>query len=120
MLALARRVRFSWRSSPTENLSRVRAGLRILEDHAVDAVTDHDVARYAVVRVADEVVVDLRALSRDAGIRYETARRYLDRKGQHRGHRWGTGRRFRCESVSAKLPGEQRTRKAGKKTGAKA
>ena len=37
--------------------------MRILEDRAVDQVSDTDVARYTVVRVADEVVVDLMALA---------------------------------------------------------
>jgi len=54
-----------------ENVGRVRRALRILEDHAVDEVSDDDVARYTVVRVADEVVVDLMALA--CGIDYATA-----------------------------------------------
>jgi hypothetical protein len=35
----------------------VRSALQILEDKAIDDVADDDVARYAVVRVADEIVV---------------------------------------------------------------
>jgi predicted nucleotidyltransferase len=57
-------------SSP-ENITRVKQGLRILEDRAVDDVADTDVARYTVVRVADEVVVDLMALA--CGIDYDHA-----------------------------------------------
>jgi predicted nucleotidyltransferase len=57
-------------SSP-ENITRVKQGLRILEDRAVDDVADTDVARYTVVRVADEVVVDLMALA--CGIDYANA-----------------------------------------------
>jgi predicted nucleotidyltransferase len=45
----------------SDNVSRVKQALRILEDRAVDQVADTDVARYTVVRVADEVVVDLMA-----------------------------------------------------------
>lgn len=46
-----------------ENVTRVKQALRILEDRAVDEVADTDVARYTVVRVADEIVVDLMALA---------------------------------------------------------
>jgi hypothetical protein len=52
-------------------VARVKRALRILEDHAVDDVADTDVARYAVVRVADEIVVDLMALA--CGIDYREA-----------------------------------------------
>jgi hypothetical protein len=54
-----------------ENVARVKRALRILEDHAVDEVADTDVARYAVVRVADEIVVDLMALA--CGVDYNDA-----------------------------------------------
>ena len=54
-----------------ENVARVKRALRILEDHAIDEVADTDVARYTVVRVADEVVVDLMALA--CGIDYNDA-----------------------------------------------
>ena len=55
------------------NVARVKLALRILEDHAADQVADEDVARYAVVRIADEVVVDL--MARACSIDYETAAR---------------------------------------------
>ena len=42
-----------------ENIARVRQALHVLEDHAADEVADDDVQRYTVVRVADEIVVDL-------------------------------------------------------------
>jgi predicted nucleotidyltransferase len=54
-----------------ENVARVKLALRVLEDHAADEVADTDVARYAVVRVADEIVVDLMALA--CGIDYSDA-----------------------------------------------
>jgi hypothetical protein len=54
-----------------ENVARVKQALRVLEDHAVDDVADTDVARYAVVRVADEIVVDLMGLA--CGIDYADA-----------------------------------------------
>ncbi len=54
-----------------ENVSRVKHALRVLEDHAADEVADDDVARYTVVRVADEVVVDL--MAKACGIDYAAA-----------------------------------------------
>jgi hypothetical protein len=57
-------------SSP-ENIARVRSALGVLEDNAVAEVKDDDVERYTVVRVADEVVVDLMALA--CGIDYAQA-----------------------------------------------
>lgn len=54
-----------------DNIARVKQALRILEDQAVDDVADTDVARYAVVRVADEVVVDL--MARACGVEYADA-----------------------------------------------
>ena len=56
-----------------ENVARVKRALRVLEDHAVDEVADTDVARYTVVRVADEIVVDLMAQA--CGIDYSDAAR---------------------------------------------
>ncbi len=51
-----------------DNVARVKQALRILADRAVDEVADTDVARYAVVRVADEVVIDL--MARACGVEY--------------------------------------------------
>ena len=56
-----------------ENVARVRQALQILEDKAVDDVADDDVARYSVVRVADEIVVDL--MARACGVDYAEASR---------------------------------------------
>jgi predicted nucleotidyltransferase len=53
------------------NVARVKHALRILEDRAIDQMADDDVARYTVVRVADEVVVDL--MAKACGIDYATA-----------------------------------------------
>ena len=49
----------------------MKRALRVLEDHAVDDVADDDVARYSVVRVADEVVVDL--MAKACGVDYAAA-----------------------------------------------
>jgi len=54
-----------------DNVARVRAALQILEDKAADDVRDEDVARYSVVRVADEIVVDLMAAA--CGVNYADA-----------------------------------------------
>ena len=54
-----------------DNVARVKQALRILEDKAVDDVADDDIARYTVVRVADEVVVDL--MARACGVDYAAA-----------------------------------------------
>jgi predicted nucleotidyltransferase len=59
-----------------DNVALVKQALRILEDRAVDEVADTDVARYAVVRVADEVVVDL--MARACGIEYAEAARDVE------------------------------------------
>jgi hypothetical protein len=54
-----------------DNVARVRAALQILEDKAVNEVADEDVSRYTVVRVADEIVVDLMAAA--CGVDYAQA-----------------------------------------------
>jgi len=56
-----------------ENVARVREALQVLEDQAVNDVADGDVARYSVVRVADEIVVDL--MAKACGIDYAEASR---------------------------------------------
>lgn len=55
------------------NVARVREALQILEDKAVNEVADEDVARYSVVRVADEIVVDL--MAKACGVDYADASR---------------------------------------------
>lgn len=57
-------------ASPS-NVALVKRALRVLEDHAADEIADDDVARYTVVRIADEVVVDL--MARACDIDYEEA-----------------------------------------------
>lgn len=56
-----------------ENVARIRDALQILEDKAVSEVADGDLARYSVVRVADEIVVDLMAAA--CGVDYAEASR---------------------------------------------
>jgi hypothetical protein len=54
-----------------ENEKRVFEALRSLPDRAVDELDRGDVAKYTVVRVADEIVVDL--MKSASGIDYEEA-----------------------------------------------
>lgn len=54
-----------------ENMVRVKQALSILSDNAAAGVDDEDVQKYQVVRVADEVIVDL--LAHACGVTYEDA-----------------------------------------------
>ena len=51
-----------------ENIARVKRGLGILADNAVAAVADGDVRDHTVVRVVDEVIVNL--MGRACGLTY--------------------------------------------------
>lgn len=53
------------------NIARVKQGLSILADNAAADVQDLDVRDYVVVRVADEVIVDL--MGRACGLSYSDA-----------------------------------------------
>jgi hypothetical protein len=59
-----------------ENLQRVKRALAILPDNAVALVADDDVKNYGVVRVADEIVVDLMASA--GGIDYASAQSEIE------------------------------------------
>jgi hypothetical protein len=54
-----------------ENVRKLKRALGVLPDNAVSAIADDDVARYRVVRVADEIVVDLMAEA--GGVTYAEA-----------------------------------------------
>ena len=51
-----------------ENVARLKQGLRVLADNAAAGIADSDVRDYVVVRVADEVTVDL--MGRACGLGY--------------------------------------------------
>lgn len=55
----------------TENLQAVKRALSTLPDNAAELVADEDVEKYQVVRVADEIVVDLMGAA--CGITYSEA-----------------------------------------------
>jgi len=64
------------------NVARVKRGLAVLADNAAAGVADEDVRQHVVVRVADEVVVDL--MGRACGVGYEEAARdaeIIERQG---------------------------------------
>ena len=54
-----------------DNVARVKRALAVLADNAAAEVADDDVQRHVVVRVADEVVVDL--MGRACGIGFAAA-----------------------------------------------
>lgn len=54
-----------------ENVARVKEGLAVLADNAAAEVADTDVREYVVVRVADEILVDL--MGRACGLDYSGA-----------------------------------------------
>ncbi len=54
-----------------ENVARIKSALSILEDNAAAEIAESDVADYTVVRIADEVLVDLMAEA--CGVSYEEA-----------------------------------------------
>jgi hypothetical protein len=65
-----------------DNVARLKRGLSVLADNAAAEVADDDIQRHVVVRVADEVVVDL--MGRACGISYADAVRdaeTLEREG---------------------------------------
>lgn len=56
-----------------ENIKKLKKVLSNLPDHAADEIRESDVKKYEVVRVADEIVVDLMAMA--CGIDFETAKK---------------------------------------------
>ena len=54
-----------------ENVARVKQALAVLEDNAAREVGDEDVRNHTVVRIADEVIVDL--MGRACGLSYSDA-----------------------------------------------
>jgi hypothetical protein len=57
-----------------DNIARIRQALAILPDNDVAAVADLDVRNYQVVRVVDEIVVDLTGLA--CGLSYADSRAF--------------------------------------------
>ncbi|NCC50656.1 MAG: hypothetical protein EOM20_05510 [Spartobacteria bacterium] len=57
--------------SSAENIARIKAALMVLPDGAAREVRDTDVEEYNVVRIGDEVMVDL--LGKACGVSYDDA-----------------------------------------------
>ncbi len=60
-----------------DNIARVKRALAVLADNAVANVADHDVRDHIVVRVADEIVVDL--MGKACGLSYSDAMADVER-----------------------------------------
>jgi len=59
-----------------ENVRRLKRAMAALPDNAIALIADDEVERYQVVRVADEIVVDL--MQSACGIRYDEASERID------------------------------------------
>jgi len=59
-----------------ENVRRLKRAMAALPDNAIALIADDEVERYQVVRVADEIVVDL--IQSACGIRYDEASERID------------------------------------------
>jgi hypothetical protein len=59
-----------------ENQKRVRSALMKLPDQAVQEMRDDDIEQYMVVRVADEIVIDL--MKRACGVEYNEAKQFIN------------------------------------------
>jgi hypothetical protein len=59
-----------------ENVQRLKKALSILPDNAIALIGDDEVQKYPVVRVADEIVIDL--LAKACGIGYEEASKNIE------------------------------------------
>jgi len=59
-----------------ENVRRLKRAMAALPDNAIALIADDEVERYQVVRVADEIVVDL--IQSACGIRYDEASKRID------------------------------------------
>ena len=62
--------------SSRENVESIKEALLYLPDQAVREVRPHDIAEYTVVRIADEIVIDL--LERACDVTYERARSHIE------------------------------------------
>lgn len=61
-----------------ENVRRIKKALSNLPDNAASQMADDEIAKYEIVRVADEIVVDL--MAKACGIDYEQAKNGIEFK----------------------------------------
>lgn len=59
-----------------KNVRRIKKALSILPDNAISQIKDDEVRQYSVVRIADEVVIDL--MAKACGIDYEEAKQGIE------------------------------------------
>lgn len=57
--------------STPDNIKRIKKALSILPDNAIAQIEDDEIQKYSVVRIADEIVVDL--MAKACGIDYNEA-----------------------------------------------
>jgi hypothetical protein len=61
-----------------DNVRRLKRAMAALPDNAIALMSDDEVDRYGVVRIADEFVVDL--MKSACGIHYDEASQHIDRR----------------------------------------
>lgn len=59
-----------------DNIGRIKRALSYLQDNAISQLSENEVEKYQVVRVADEIVVDL--LAKACGISYADAEKEIE------------------------------------------
>jgi len=59
-----------------ENVERIKKALLYLPDQAVNEMKPEDITEYTVVRIADEIVIDL--LEKACGVTYEVAQKDIE------------------------------------------
>lgn len=59
-------------NSSSDNLNRIKKALAFLPDKAIEEVSEDDLNNYSVIRVADEIVIDL--MQQTGGINYDKAK----------------------------------------------
>lgn len=62
--------------SSRENVESIKEALLYLPDQAIREVRPHDIAEYTVVRIADEIVIDL--LEKACDVTYERAQSHIE------------------------------------------
>lgn len=65
----------------SENVKRLKRAMATLPDNAIALMSDDEVDRYGVVRVADEFVVDL--MKSACGIPFDEAVQHVERRNVH-------------------------------------
>ena len=59
-----------------ENIRKIKKALSILPDNAISQIQDDEVRQYSVVRIADEVVIDL--MAKACGLDFQEAKQGIE------------------------------------------